>query len=329
MKEINRKSLLKIRHSLKKYIRNYFENIDFLEVDTPILVNTPNPSAHFDYIQCNTEGYLNTSPEFHMKRLLVEGFVSIYQIIACFRKSEFGKMHNPEFYMIEWYRAEAELQDVMKDFETILRGFSKDLSQYSEIKDLDLPFNRLLKNNSWEILSFFSLIKKHTNLDLNSSSSKTELLNASNILNAGAKSTYSKLDIYTLIWDKIESTLGLDLPIWVVEWPVELADISVIKLVDGKEVADRAELYFNGVELCNGFNELRDAQDHIKRFNKELENRQILDKHIPVLDDKFLNALKIGYPKSAGMAAGLERILVSLLGLDSISEVMAFDYASR
>jgi lysyl-tRNA synthetase class 2 len=221
-----------------------------------------------------------------MKRLLAAGYDRIFQIGPCFRKGERGDRHNPEYTMLEWYRANADYQDIMNDTESLLRQF--------EIFNLKSNIPRLtveelfLKHAGWNpVVAYDTERFEH---DLVS---------------------------------KVEPALPRDTPVFVMDYPVSAAALSRRK--PGREtVAERFELYINGVEIANAFSELTDPVEQRQRFEAWARERKALGAPVYPLDEDFLAALETGMPPSGGIALGIDRLVMVLAGKTSLDNVMAF-----
>jgi lysyl-tRNA synthetase class 2 len=299
------------------------------------MVQAPSPEAQFSLMQVHGESrenenlpqkpnaFLITSPEYQMKRMLVGGFEKIFQICRCFRNGEIGPLHHPEFTMLEWYRAHGTLRDVINDVTQLCRYLSTKVSGTVPIND-----------QSWPILRVRDLFQDKLGIRLTGRESSQELLaqaQDSGMSTAVEDLTESNPDelsyesVFFRLWDQIEPELGKECPVWVWEWPLPLASLAR-PLPDSPGFADRAECYVNGIELANGFGELTDPEEQLRRFQSDLELREKTSRqHVP-LDHKFLQSLKEGMPHSAGMALGLDRLLLWLTGTKNISQVLTFSW---
>jgi lysyl-tRNA synthetase class 2 len=230
--------------------------------------------------------FLRTSPELHMKRLLAAGYDRIFQIGPCFRKGERGDRHNPEYTMLEWYRANADYQDIMTDTESLLRQFEV-FNLKSDIPRLTVE-ELFLKHAGWNPVEAYDAERFEHDLV-----------------------------------SKVEPALPRDKPVFVMDYPVSAAALSRRK--PGREtVAERFELYINGVEIANAFSELIDPVEQRQRFETWARERKALGAPAYPLDEDFLAALEIGMPPSGGIAMGIDRLVMVLAGAKSLDEVMAF-----
>jgi len=265
-----------------------------LEVETPIRIPAPAPEAHIDP-QESGSWFLQTSPELCMKRLLCSGCQNIFQICKCFRKNERGRLHLPEMTMLEWYRTHADYHQLMTDCEALLKYL--------------LPDQILNVNNT--TISLKTPWPQITLQDAFSQFSQTPLRSALR------SNTFEEILV-----EEVEPHLGIDSPVFITDYPAELA--SLARLTPGNpETAQRCELYINGIEIANGFSELNDPDEQRRRFEKELAIIHSSGKNPGPLPEKFLADLAL-MPHSAGIALGLDRLVLLLTNTKIIDEVVAF-----
>ena len=257
-----------------------------MEVDVPILSAASGTDPQLDYFETLLPTrYLATSPEFFMKRLLANDFGDIFCLTHAFRKGESGERHNCEFNIAEWYRTGFSAEDLQKEI----------LDLVNEITGLNLS----LKRTAWEQLFGKVVLEK---------------------LKAEHKDwTLEDIEDYAMS-SIIEPSLGKNCAEFIVDYPPQRATLAKIR----KNVACRFELYINGIELCNGYEELINAEEQKKRFSEDLEKRKKIGKPIPKIDDNFLAALEKGIPECSGVALGLDRLYMLALGKKDISEVLLF-----
>ena len=299
------------RAGVVRRVRGFFEARDFLEVETPILVPSPGMDLHLDaYEVKDTSGapaarYLITSPEYQMKRLLAEGHGRIVQFSKCFRKNEFGSRHNPEFTMVEWYRAHADASHVMADTEDLVREVTSGRVTLSSegsncrVIDTSATFERIT------VLEAFARF---------AGTSEDETL-------AMAKGDEDRF--YRLMVERVEPALAtFDVPVFMTEYPAEQASLARRKPSDVR-VAERFELYVAGVELCNGFTELTDVHEQRARFEADQAARRAHGKDVLPIDERFLEDLA-RMPPAGGNALGLDRLIALACGTTNIKEVIAF-----
>jgi len=299
---------LRARQELLQRIRSFFIDRGYLEVDTPIMGQFASSDVYLENIRASFGGNeyaLQTSPEYHMKRLLAAGSGPIFQISKVFRDDELGRWHNPEFTMLEWYRP----------------GFS----HYQLIEEMDgflqtvlncPPARRISYQTLFEL--FCEEINPHT-ASIETLQSCLERTQLTGILDPGEQDRDQYL--FLLLAEVIEPQLAkLQEPVVVYDFPVSQAALA---RVNGN-VAERFEVYFRGVELANGFHELCDAEIQARRFKRDNEKRQEKGLSTVAIDMRFLAALDHGLPQCSGVALGIDRLIALALNKTSIREIMAF-----
>ncbi len=320
---------LKQRHRLIQQVRDYFDALDFLEVDTPTLVPTPNPEAHFDLLS-TADDFLITSPEFQMKRMLVGGFEKIYQITSCFRGKEIGTHHNPEFTLLEWYRAFDRLDTLAVDLEQLFTKVAKVSSQVTD-GYLIRGASQIDLSPPWPKRSVFELFEEHLHLDISTLQTADEL--KAMAISQGYGESVDEVpehyeQVFFRLWDRFETQLGHEAPLLVYDWPRPLASLAQQR-VDLPNTVERLELYIAGMEMANGFGELTHATEQRRRFEEDLDYRQVIGKAPVPLDEVFLNSLEQGMPPSSGMALGIDRLAMLFTGASHIREVLCFAWDER
>lgn len=302
---------LQKRAQLLKQIRRFFDERQVLEVETPILshstVTSPYIASLSTYISLAkpTLFYMQTSPEFAMKRLLAAGYGDVYQITKAFRDGEQGQRHNPEFTLLEWYRT----------------GFD----HIQLMNEMDLFLQTVIEAKPALRYRYQDLFQQFLNIDPFSSSSNDlkDMIKNKNIdMTDFIDDRDTLLDI--LMTQCIEPFLGLELkPVFVYDFPASQAALARIRS-GNPSVAERFEVYLNGMELANGFHELSDGKEQRKRF--EAENQLRMEKDLPLipLDENFLAALEYGLPDCAGVALGIDRLLMAVLNTSNIEDVITF-----
>ena len=282
------------------HVRAFFDARGFLEVETPLLVPSPGLDLHLDAFRADSL-YLTTSPEYQMKRLLADGHTRIFQIGKAFRRNESGSRHNPEFTILEWYRARAGVLDVMSDTEQLVARVTGGWVTLGERRiDVRPPFAHLTVCEAYERFAGVS---------------PEETL-------AMAKDDEDRF--FRLLVDTVEPALEkLDHGVFLTEYPASQASLARKKPGDPR-VAERFELYVAGVEVCNGFGELVDADEQRKRLEADQEERKKRGLPVYPIDERFLEALTRGVPPSGGNALGLDRLIALSCGTTEIADVMAF-----
>ena len=317
---------LKQRHRMLQNIRTYFNEQGFLEVDTPILVKAPSPESQIAPFRVGDD-FLIPSPEFQMKRLLVGGFEKIYQITPCFRGKEIGHWHNPEFTLLEWYRAFERLEGLVQDLEGILEAVAE-TSLHVRHHRLQCQGTPINLNPPWPQRTVAELFQQHLGIDLLEANSAPQLQKAA--LRKGYAPALAHVpedyeQLFFALWEIFENQLGQEAPLLVYDWPMPLASLAQQRK-DRPSVAERVELYIAGIELANGFGELTDPKAQQERFEKNLLERKKKQQPPVPLDDAFLASLQEGLPPSAGMALGIDRLVMLFSGASHIREVLCFAY---
>lgn len=319
---------LKQRIKLIRTIRDYFDRQDFLEVETPILQVSPVMDMHIHAMKTEVLGvdlkhqrdlYLHTSPEFAMKKLMVAGLPKLYQICHVFRNAEGSRLHSPEFTMIEWYRAPGDYNHIMDDCVGLIRSCAEALGALT-LSHGDIscdPFQ------DWEKISVTEAFRQYADIDLEKYLDDTDgLRNAVKGLGLHAADDDKWDDLFFRVMaDKIEPYLGQGAPTFLYDYPASMASLSRKKPTDPR-YAERFELYICGLEIANAFSELTDAEEQRKRFNEEMAMKKELYGEPYPVDEDFLQALEYGFPESGGIALGVDRLCMVLLGLDDIQDAV-------
>ncbi len=307
-------SNLKARAELYALIRAFFVARKVLEVETPILSTSTATDPQLESISASVRKnmgseaepyFLHTSPEFPMKRLLASGSGAIYQICKTFRNGESGRKHNPEFSMLEWYRPGFSLSELMQE--------------------LELLMSDALGTNSAENLSYRDAFLRYVDIDPFEITDELLAIKARELAEyAGPK--LSRDDNLNLILSIcIEPFLGAENPCFLCEYPPSQASLAQICLSSaGHLVAQRFELYINGMELANGYYELTDAQEQSKRFDQDNQERCLAGLPAIPPDENLVAAMAHGLPACSGVAVGLDRVLMLKVGVQSIDEVLTF-----
>ena len=284
--------------------RAFFAREGFLEVETPLRVPAPGVDLHLDALTAQ-DGFLITSPELHMKRLLVAGLPRIFQIARVSRREELGTLHEPEFTMLEWYRAFAGLEQVLADTELLVREVARAVSgkpallgANGQVFELDAPFQRITVREAF---------REHAG-----------------IADAVDLAHSDEARYFELLVERVEPGLAREpKPLFLWKYPANQAALARLCSSD-RSVAERFELYVGGVELCNGFDELTDAREQRARFAHEQARRQADNRPVYPIDERFLAALESGMPPSGGNAVGFDRLVMLASGARELAEVLAF-----
>ncbi|MCG8412619.1 MAG: EF-P lysine aminoacylase GenX [Pseudomonadales bacterium] len=299
---------LQLRAQLLTDLRSFFAARDVMEVETPLLSQHTVTDVHLRSFVVDNDSqalFLQTSPEYAMKRLLASGCGSIYQLGKAFRQEEQTKQHNPEFTLLEWYRVGFSLEALMDEVEELMQ--------------------QLLDCNEIPRLSYASLFESHCQFNPHTISAAELEAFARNRLSLGTQELSSTDYLQLLMAQVIEPQLPTEC--FVYDYPKAQAALAATEtLADGIEVAKRFELYCRGMELANGYFELTEAGEQSQRFQNDLDKRRSLGLPSVPRDERLLAALTAGMPSCAGVALGVDRLLMVLCEADTIEEVLSFPF---
>ncbi len=318
---------LRDRAAIRAAVRRWFEEQGFLEVETPARVPSPGQEVHLDAIGASEGRFLITSPEYHMKRLVAAGLPRIMQMGRCWRGGERGSHHEPEFTMIEWYRAGAALEDIANDCEAVLAVAARAVGRGLEV---DVPAGRgggaaskLAIAAPFERVTVRQALQKRAGITLRGDETVHELRTAAARAGCAIAADAGWDDIFFQVFlDKVEPHLGVGHPTFVFDWPVPLGALARRK-ADDPRLVERFELYAGGLELANAFGELTDPVEQRARFLAEAEHRRRLGRTIYPIDERLLSALA-DMPPTCGVALGFDRLVMLVTGAETIRDVVAF-----
>ncbi|CUX96140.1 Elongation factor P--(R)-beta-lysine ligase [Candidatus Gullanella endobia] len=313
------KSNISINNLLKRaaiinQIRQFFNDRGLLEVETPAMSQTTVTDIHIVPFKTCFIGprtayhiplYLITSPEYHMKRLLASGSGSIFQLCRSFRNEEIGRYHNPEFTILEWYRTNYDMFNLMNEVDDFLQ--------------------KIINCDSAEILSYQEVFIAHIGIDP-LSAKKMQLYNAAikfNLIESISEKDDCDTLLQLLFTMVVEPNIGHDKPSFIYHFPASQAALAKINTEDHR-VSDRFEVYFKGIELANGFCELTDSCEQRQRFEENNYKREAMKLDVQPIDEYFLTALANGMPECSGVALGVDRLIMLALKTDRLSDVIAF-----
>lgn len=301
---------LEARAFLNAQIRKFFAARNVLEVETPIINFFTVTDPHIDSISVNKVkhvAFLHTSPEYAMKRLLADFKRDIYQLCKVFRDAEVGKYHHPEFTMLEWYRVGWSYQDLMHEVDELIKSLLQNKINLSQTK----------------IFTYQDIFIDYCGFDPR----QAKQLDYSHACDRAGISPSTKLsnqEYQELLLDQvIAQQLPKDCLTFIYDYPAQQAALAKL---NSAGMAERFELYLGNIELANGFQELTNAQEQLARFEADNQKRQISGKEKVVIDKKFIAALKAGLPDSAGVALGVDRLLMLILGIAEIRDVLVFPH---
>lgn len=301
-----------------KNIRAFFDARSVLEVETPLLSHYATTDPHLDSLSScfrEQECYLNTSPEYAMKRLLADRPQPIYQICKAFRDDELGAHHNPEFTLLEWYRPGYGMQQLMSELAELVTEVFSD----STIKP------------DFEYLSYQQAFEKATGLNPHRATSDEcyQFARSNDVEIPQGLTAADDVDDWLdwLLTQRVLPAFNKQGFTFLYDYPASQCALAKIENdAEQVAVAKRFELFFAEVELANGFFELTDADEQLRRFQQENQRRQHAGKEVSPVDENFIAALAHGMPECSGVAVGLDRLLMVLLSSESIDHVLSFSW---
>jgi elongation factor P--(R)-beta-lysine ligase len=291
-------SNLQRRALIYEYIRAFFKEQNFLEVETPVRVPAVAPEPYITPFK-SEDWFLLTSPELHMKRMLAAGYERIFQFSHCFRSGERGRWHNPEFIMLEWYRKGADYRKIIQDIEQLLLTLAGKLGLKNIIKyrgqdiDISLPWPRVTVRDAFIKFSGWDPVNEHDSL---------------------------KFDMEFVT--KVLPVFSKNRPTVLVDYPAPMASLARLK-PDNHDIAERAEVFIGGLELANAYSELIDVKEQEDRFREAIEQIQRERKQQFAMPRQFLESLA-HLPECGGVALGIDRLVMLFCDADSIDDVMTF-----
>jgi len=309
------------RAQILKKVRQFFNERNVIEVETPALSQGTVTDVHLDAITCrynfltdssvehSTNLYLQTSPEFHMKRLLASGYGCIFQIAKAFRHEEAGRFHNPEFTLLEWYRLGFDHFMLMNEVAELL----------TTVLDCNEPVQTTYQDLFIELVGLDPL-----------TATRVQLISV--IETSGKLSDWLTVEqdndilLQFIFSELIEKNIGNDSPCFVYNFPSSQASLAKISPEDTR-VAERFECYYRGIELVNGFNELTDSDAQLVRFQKDNMQRKVLSLQEKPIEKNFISALSKGLPQCSGVALGIDRLIMLALKTNHIEQVISFPVA--
>ncbi|MGB5306601.1 MAG: lysine--tRNA ligase [Gammaproteobacteria bacterium] len=325
MNEVSRNTF-RMRSRIVQYFRQYLNDRDFLEVETPMMQAIPGgatarPFSTF-HNALDMDLFLRVAPELYLKRLVVGGYERVYEINRNFRNEGLSTRHNPEFTMLEFYQAYADYRDLMDLTEDVLRNMARDLlgnpviEYQGEQYDFSKPFQRITVRDS--ILQFNPDLKAADVDDPHAARAVAERLGIP------LKASYGLGKVQIEIFEKIvEGRLAN--PTFITAYPTEVSPLARRNDND-PFVTDRFEFFVGGRELANGFSELNDAEDQAERFRKQVEEKEAGDLEAMHYDADYIRALEHGMPPTAGEGIGIDRLVMLFTDAPSIRDVLLFPH---
>lgn len=327
-----------VRENVLRAIRTFFEGHNFHEVETPILIAHPPAESYLDVFETKlldrnrngTPGYLSTSPEVPLKKLMVAGLGNCYALTKSFRNMETQSMlHNPEFTILEWYRVGVDYRDIMKDCEELfvyIHSYLGRIQDNEKISAHELIYQgkRIDLDAPWERLTVSEAFAKWANVDF------IEFLEPNIAKMVAVKKGYSVgetttwEEIYNQIFlNEIEPNLGKGKPTILYEFPGSMGALARKKRTD-ERFAERFEFYIEGLELGDCYSELTDWKEQKMRFDMEIQEIQRTGKTMYGYDEDFIEALKVGLPDCSGIAIGVDRLVMLFSNAKTIQETLLF-----
>jgi len=304
---------LRLRAALLRKLREFFDDRGFLEVETPILSADTVVDRHLDPFVTSVPGkpgklWLQTSPEFAMKRMLATGAGPIYQVTRSFRRGELGPLHNPEFTIVEWYQPGDGMAEGMQ--------LTSDLCE------------ALLDRGPADRVSYAEAFEKHAGLNPHTAETSA-LIAKTKEHGIVPPASLSKEDrdgwLDLLLVERVQPHLGVDCPVLLFDYPASQASLARVRQ-DDPPVAERFELFVGGIELANGYHELLDPAE-LEDRNRCANAQRIEDGKDPLPEQsRLLEAMRAGLPPSVGVALGFDRVVMLAAGAKNLSEVMAFPF---
>ncbi|MFH1047279.1 MAG: EF-P lysine aminoacylase EpmA [Patescibacteria group bacterium] len=324
------KKRMQLRSEIVFGIRRFFRDRDFLEVETPTMVRYPGMEPNLNPFSADLlshdhqqhTAHLITSPEYSCKKLLAAGYERLFEITRCYRNAEpWDGAHNPEFTMIEWYRAQQDYRAIMTDTEQLVEWLAQEflggaqLQHRGQTLDVSAPWDRLTVAEAFD---------RYTSLDLLNLLDDTERFRSlarEQGYAVAADDTFDDIFFRIFLRD-IEPKLGEHKPVFLYEYPRQMASLARLK-PDDSRLAERFEAYVGGLELCNAFSELNDADEQYRRLVEEQVERARLDKPRLEIDPDFIQAVG-QMPTAAGIALGVDRLVMLLTDSSNIADVLFF-----
>ena len=319
------RSVFETRSRIIKFIRGYFEELGFMEVETPMMQIIPGGATARPFIThhnaLDQDMYLRVAPELYLKRLIVAGLDKVFELNRNFRNEGLSTRHNPEFTMLEFYKAYARYQDLMDLTEDLFRRIAKEVIGSTTINyqgteyDFSNPFTRLTVHDA---------ITQFCEVDREDLTTKKSEITAANSLEVSFNESWPLGKIVMEIFEqKVEGQL--DQPTFITEYPIEVSPLARRK--EGQpEVTDRFELIIGGRELANGFSELNDPEDQAERFREQVAQKETGDKEAMHYDGDYVTALEYGMPPTAGEGIGIDRLVMLFTDSPSIKDVLLFPH---
>ena len=314
-----------IRSKFIKFMRNYLDNMNYIEVETPVLNTIVGGAAARPFIThhntLNIPMYMRIATELPLKRLIVGGMDRVYEIGRIFRNEGMDPKHNPEFTTVELYQAYADFHDMMDIAEGIISGAAKEILGTYEVEWLG---EKIDLTPGWRRLTMVDAVKEYAGIDFGAITDDAEAVKAAKAIGVELADTADKTwgnALYACFDQRVEEKLIQ--PTFITMYPVEVSPLTKASPEDSR-LTERFELFVCHSELANAYSELNDPIVQRERFMKQLELRDRGDDEAEMLDEDFLTAMEYGMPPTGGMGIGIDRAVMLLTGADTIREVILF-----
>ena len=314
-----------IRSRFIKFLRNYLDDRNYIEVETPVLNTIAGGAAARPFIThhntLDIDMYMRIATELPLKRLIVGGMDRVYEVGRIFRNEGMDPKHNPEFTTVELYQAYADFHDMMDIAEGIISGAAKEILGTYEVEWMG---EKIDLTPGWRRLTMVDAVKEYAGVDFGAITDDAEAVAAAKAIGVeladAAEKTWGNA-LYACFDQKVEEHLIQ--PTFITMYPVEVSPLTKRSPLDSR-LTERFELFVCHSELANAYSELNDPMDQRDRFQKQVEQRERGDEETEMLDEDFLTALEYGMPPTGGMGMGVDRIVMLLTGTDTIREVILF-----
>ena len=314
-----------IRSKFIKHLRNYLDNMGYIEVETPVLNTIAGGAAARPFVThhntLDIDMYMRIATELPLKRLIVGGMDRVYEVGRIFRNEGMDPKHNPEFTTVELYQAYADFHDMMDIAEGVYTTFAQEvLGTY----ELEWMGEKIDLTPGWPRLTMVEAVKKYVGIDFGAITDDAEAVAAAKAVGVeladAAEKTWGNA-LYACFDQKVEEHLVQ--PTFITMYPVEVSPLTKKSPADPR-LTERFEFFINRSEMGNAYSELNDPIDQRERFMKQVEQRERGDDETEMLDEDFLNAMEYGMPPTGGMGMGIDRCVMMLTGNDTIREVILF-----
>ena len=314
-----------IRSKFIKFMRNYLDNMEYIEVETPVLNTIAGGASARPFIThhntLDIDMYMRIATELPLKRLIVGGMERVYEIGRIFRNEGMDPKHNPEFTTVELYQAYADFHDMMDIAEGILSGAAKEILGTYEVEWMG---EKIDLTPGWRRLTMVDAVKEYVGIDFGAITDDAEAVAAAKAIGVeladAAEKTWGNA-LYACFDQRVEEKLIQ--PTFITMYPVEVSPLTKRSPEDPR-LTERFELFICHSELANAYSELNDPIDQRERFQKQVEQRERGDDETEMMDEDFLTALEYGMPPTGGMGMGIDRCVMMLTGQDTIREVILF-----